>query len=373
MKNGQYIPIFEPYLEFNEKKYLLNCLKTNWISSQGIYIKKFENKIAKLHKAKYCVATSSCTTALHLALVSLDIGKGDEVICPALSFISPANMIALTGAKLVLVDVESENLNINTDLIEKKINKKTKAILFVNQFGNQANIDSLKKISKKYNLKLIEDNAESFMGEYNNKKLGTFSDIGVFSFFANKIITTGEGGALITNNKKIYNKLIILRDHGMSKKRKYFHTCLGFNYRMTNMQAAIGCSQLENIDKILRKRRRIFNYYYVNLIEFKEIQILTNKMITNKKNANWLFTIVFKTKQIRNMALKYLKLKNIETRPMIRPINEALHFKNQFKTDQFPIAKSFSDKSLHLPSSTGLSTTQQKRIISNLKDYLNSN
>ena len=195
------IPIFVPYLNKKAKKYVSQCIDTNWVSSQGTYIRKFEKALAKYHGVKYCIATSSCTSALHLAIKSLNLGKSDEVICPDLTFIAPANMIVLSEAKLKLVDINPETLAIDHKQIEKKITKKTKAIMVVHQFGHSADMDPIMKIAKKYNLRVIEDNAESIGGKYKGKKLGTIGDVATLSFYANKIITSGEGGALLTNSK----------------------------------------------------------------------------------------------------------------------------------------------------------------------------
>ena len=211
------IPIFIPKLNKKAKEYVIKCIETNWVSSQGAYVHKFEQALAKYHRVKYCVVTSNCTSALHLAIKSLNIGKGDEIICPDLTFLAPANMIVLSGAKLKLVDVDPETFNIDHKQIEKNINKNTKAIMVVHQFGHSADMDPIMKIARKYNLRVIEDNAESIGGKYKGKKLGTIGDLGTLSFYANKIITSGEGGAILTNSKKIAARCFILRDHGMKK------------------------------------------------------------------------------------------------------------------------------------------------------------
>ena len=182
------IPISSPHIDNKAKKYVKKCLDTNWISSQGEYVNKLEKSLAKYHNVKYCIVTSSCTAALHLAIKSLNLGKGDEIICPNLTFIAPANMIVLSGAKIQLVDVDPQTFAIDHNQIEKKINKKTKAIMVVHQMGHSADMDPITKLAKKYKLKIIEDNAESIGGKYKGKKLGTIGDVATLSFFANKII-----------------------------------------------------------------------------------------------------------------------------------------------------------------------------------------
>jgi len=361
------IPISSPYIDNKAKKYVNKCLNTNWISSQGEYVKKLEKSLAKYHNAKYCIVTSSCTAALHLAIKSLNLGKGDEIICPDLTFIAPANMIVLSGAKIQLVDVDPETFAIDHNQIERKINKKTKAIMVVHQMGHSADMDPITRLAKKYKLKIIEDNAESIGGSYKGKKLGTIGDVATLSFFANKIITTGEGGAVITNSKKIAERTYILRDHGMSKVKKYLHLDLGYNYRMTNMQAAIGFSQVKNLNKILKKRNKqllIYNKYLKNI---KNIRIRSFKDWCTP--AHWLMTITIKKKNLRNKILKYLYNNGIDARPMINPVSHALHFKNIFRNEKFINSESISVNSIHLPSSTNLKEKQIKYICKKIKSF----
>ena len=364
------IPIYEPYLKGNEKKYLDDCLKTNWISSQGKYIEKFEKLFSKYHDSLNAVATSNCTTALHLALKAYGIGKGDEVICPALTFISPANMVVLSGAELRLVDIDEKTLNINPAQIEDKITKKTKAIIVVHQFGHSADMKSIMDIAQKNNLIVIEDNAESLGGYFKSKKLGTIGDISTFSFFGNKIITTGEGGAILTTNNKIADKCRELRDHGMSKNKKYFHTDLGYNYRMTNMQAAIGLAQLEKLDFILRKRLDQMNLYYELLNNIKEIKL--REFADWCTPVHWLMTVTLNSNFNRNKIIEKMRAFNIECRPMINPVHHALHFKNKFRLDDFPISNYVSENSIHLPSGTGLSNKDIVKVCDSLKKILKS-
>ena len=361
------IPVSSPYLDSKAKKYVNRCLNTNWISSQGEYISKLEKILAKYHGVSYCVVTSSCTTAIHLAIKSIGIGTGDEIICPNLTFIAPANMIALSGAKIQLVDIDPETFAIDHKQIKKKINKKTKAILVVHQMGHAADMDPIIKLAKKYKLKIIEDNAESIGGKYKGKKLGTLGDVATLSFFANKIITSGEGGAILTNSKKIYEKCNILRDHGMSKFKRYHHLDLGYNYRMTNMQAAIGFSQVKILNKILKKRKKQLSLYNNQLKEIKEIKIRSYKKWCTP--VHWLTTITIKKKNTRNKLIKYLHKNGIDARPMINPVHHALHFKSIFKKQKFTNSEYVSANSIHLPSSTNLKEKQIKFICKKIINF----
>jgi len=357
------IPIFETYLKGNEKKYLQNCIKSNIISSSGDYVNKFQDSLKKYFEVKYAIAVSSCTAALHIAINSLDIKPGSEILCPALTFISPANMILLSQAKLKLIDVEIDTMNIDPNLIEKNITSKSKAILVVHQFGHAAKMDKIKKIANKYSLKIIEDNAESFGGKFKRKFLGTLGDVGTLSFFGNKFITTGEGGALITNNKSIANKCKILRDHGMDPHIRYKHIVLGYNYRMTNLQAAIGYAQMENIKKIREIRLKQMQLYY--------------KILSNNSNfycrvfldwcepVHWLMTLILKNKLQKNKFINFMKKNGVECRTMIKPVNAAKHINDKNSSDDFPVAKYISSHSVHLPSGSNL-TRKQLIYICNL-------
>ena len=362
------LPIFEPSLNKNEiKKNLINCIEKNWISSQGSFVKKFEKKIAKLHNVKYALAVSSCTSALHLALVSLGLKKNDEVICPALTFIAPANMIILSGFKINLVDINKETLNLDLIDLKKKINPNTKAIVVVHQFGHAADMDEIIKLSKKYKIKIIEDNAESMGGYYKNKILGSIGDIATLSFFANKIITTGEGGAILTNKKNIYKKCLMMRDHGMSIKKRYEHKMLGFNYRMTNLQAAVGISQINDFNKIIKIRNKQMNLYYSLLKGNKNFEL--RQFANWCTPVHWLMTIILKKKEDKKRIIKYLKDYKIECRPMINPVNKAKQFNHinlYFKNAMF-----ISERSIHLPSSTNLSDEEIKKISTKVINFFN--
>jgi len=362
------IPIFEPYFTGNEKKYLMDCIDTSWISSQGEYILKFEQALADYHDMEYAIVTSNCTTALHLSLKALGIGPGDEVICPDLTFIAPANMVVLSGAKLVLVDIHPETLTIDPDLLEEKITKRTKAIIVVHQFGHAAHMDEIMAFAKKYNLKIIEDNAESIGATYKGKLLGTFGDVSTYSFFGNKIITTGEGGAVLTDDENTAIKCRELRDHGMSHKKKYYHVDLGYNYRMTNMQAAIGLAQMEMLDEILALRREQMDFYYEKLSNIDGISL--RKYADWCEPVHWMMTLTLDDKYDRDSFLDYMKNKGIDCRQMVNPVHQAEHFKKMFKSNLYNNSKYISDRSVHLPSSTLLKKSEINKIPNIIKNYL---
>ena len=365
------IPIFEPFLTGNEKKYLIDCIDSTWISSQGKYIINFEKFIAEYHGVEFGIATSNCTTALHLALKALNIGPGDEVICPDLTFIAPANMILLSGAELKLVDVDPDTLALDVDLLEKSITPKTKGIILVHQFGHAAPMDEIMAIANKYSLKVIEDNAESIGAKYKGKLLGTFGDITCFSFFGNKVITCGEGGALITNDKELAVRCKELRDHGMSSQKKYLHIDLGYNYRMTNMQAAIGLAQMERLDEILDIRKKQMNLYYNFLENVPQLKLRSYASWCDP--VHWLMTITLNEQYNRDEFLKYMYSNGVECRQMINPVHRAMHLVASYKDTEFPNSVSLSNQSVHLPSSTSLTQRDIEFVCNTVKSFFNKN
>jgi perosamine synthetase len=351
------IVFFTPVLKKIEKNFLFNTVKRGWISSQGSLVKKFEKNFAKWQKSKFAVSTSNCTTAIHLALLALNIKKDDEVICTNLTFIAPVNMIKLIGAKPVLVDICLKTFAMDTNEIIKKITNRTKAIMVVHPFGHPANIIEIKKIAKIYKLKIIEDNAESIGAKINKKLLGSFGNITCYSFFANKILTTGEGGMIVTNNYKIYKKLCLLRDHGMTMEKKYYHKCLAFNYRMTSLQAAIGIGQLMRINEILKEKRQIKRIYEKYLMQ-NGYKIFSSNGIY--ESVNWFVTLTFEKQGLRDNFISYMKENKVECRQMVFPVTFAKHFEYKNSKIDFKNSYKVSLNSVHLPSSNDL---KRKKII----------
>ena len=364
------IRVCEPTLGIEEKKNVIDCLDTGWISSHGGYITKFEKLFAKKCNANYALATSSGSTAIHLACHTLGLKKNDEVIMPTITMVATANMVSVTGAKPIFVDIDRRTWTINVDEIEKKINNNTKAIMPVHIYGHPCEMDKILKIAKKYNLLVIEDAAEAHGAKYKNKKIGSIGDLTIFSFFANKNITTGEGGMITTNNRKFYELAKKLRNQAFSSQRHFWHTYLGFNYRMTNLQAAIGFAQVKKMEKLVNLRIKNANYYNYYL---KEINGITLPPSTkNIKNVYWMYTIEIDKKKYGMDALKLRKKlaeKGIETRSFFIPVHlQPIYYKKEYK-NKFPISESIFKNAFYLPSSSHLNKSQKDYII----DVIRSN
>ena len=255
------IPVMEPFLGGNELAYVADCIQSGWISSKGIYVTRFEDDVAKFCEASHALAVSNGTTALHLALEALGIGPGDEVIVPDFTFAASINSVLYTGATPVIVDIEPETWTISIPEIEKAITPKTKAIMPVHIYGHPCDMDKIMALAKKHNLLVVEDCAEALGSTYRGKPVGAFGDAASFSFFGNKVITTGEGGMVIFQKKEHYELARVLRDHGMNPQKRYWHDVVGYNYRMTNLQAAIGVAQMEQIGTFLNKRKEMAKAY----------------------------------------------------------------------------------------------------------------
>jgi len=323
----------------------------------------FEEKFSKYCNTKYAVATSNGTTALHLTLVSLGITEEDEVIIPNFTFVATASAIKYIGAKVITVDIEEDTLCISPEAIKKAITPKTKAIIPVHLYGHPANMIEINKIAKKYNLFVVEDAAEAHGAEQNGKKVGGLSDAGIFSFYGNKIITSGEGGMITTNNKELYKKLKYLRDHAMSKDKRYWHTEVGFNYRMTNLQAALGVAQFERINELLAKKKEIFKWYKDGLKDIPNIKL--NYQKDGYKNIYWMMCIEingYKEKE-RDELIDKLKEKGIDSRPFFYPVSDMPMYDNC----DTPITHKVYQRGLNLPSYFDLTKEQVEYICKEIK------
>ena len=358
-KQSSYFPVAIPNLNGNEFKYLTDAFLSTWISSQGEYIEHFEDNFSNYCDTRYGIAVSNGTVALHLALITLGIGKGDEVIVPDLTFAATINTVLHANATPVIVDVENDSWCVDPKEIEKAITSKTKAIIPVHLYGQSCDMGAIMKIAKKYNLRIIEDCAEAHGGIYNGKKVGSFGDIGCFSFFGNKVITTGEGGMCVTNNPELDEKMRVLREHGMNKTKRYWYDVVGYNYRMTNLQAALGVAQLERIEVILKNRRKYENNYK-NILS-KDIFVFQND-IKNRRRITWLVSVLLDEKIDRDLYIEKLKEKGIGARPFFYPLSDMDIYKSYCKGST-PVSHKISKVGLNLPTYECLKSLEQIKSI----------
>lgn len=359
MVQKKFYPISQPSITELEIKYVNEAVSSGWVSSLGKFIIDFEKEFASFCNAKYALTANNGTTGLHLALETLKIGKGDEVIIPDLTFIATANAVSYTGAKSIPVDIDPNNLCINPEQIKKAITSKTKAIMPVHIYGHPADMDAINAIAKENGLVVIEDAAEAHGAEYKGQVVGGLSDFGVFSFYGNKIITTGEGGMLVTNNKEFYERAKFLRDHAMSPDRRYYHPEIGFNYRMTNIQAAMGLAQMKRIKDILKHRENLFSWYKKYLDADKTIRL--NYTEPWAKNAYWLICIeidALEGNNKRSLLMDDLKAKGIDTRPYFIPVSGMPMYKNR----KNPISEKKSSIGLNLPTYFALTEEDVEHI-----------
>lgn len=367
------IPVNSPLLAGNEKKYLNECIDTGWISSEGPFVKKFEDNMASYIGRKYATACSNGSAAIDIAVRALDLKAGDEVIMPTFTIISCAQSLVNHGVMPVLIDCDYRTFNINVEEIESKITSKTKAIMIVHIFGLTTDIDPLIAIAKKHNLKIIEDAAEVIGQNYKDKKCGSFGDISTFSFYSNKHITTGEGGMVLTDDKNLDDKAKSLRNLCFTNDR-FVHKEIGFNYRLTNMQAALGVAQLEQIEDIIIKKRWIGNIYNELLKDLDMINLPLNK--TNYcENIYWVYAITLKDNcdKTAKQVMNGLHALEIGTRPFFFPMHKQPVFnkKGLFLNDQLPYSEKLYQKGFYIPSGLALTEDQLKKVSSALHKVLN--
>ncbi len=344
------IPVCEPFLNGKEKEYVADCLSSNWISSNGKYIQQFEQEFAKYCGCKYGIATTSGTTALHLALASLDIGKGDEVIVPTFTMAACAFSVLYVGATPIFVDCEPDTWCIDVKKIVSRITSRTRAIMPVHIYGHCCEMNAIWELAERENLVVIEDAAEAHGAEYRGRKAGGLGDIGCFSFYANKIITTGEGGMIVTNKDNLADTARRLKDLAHSKEQRFYHTEVGFNYRMTNIQAAIGLAQLEKIGEYVERRRCHAQLYNQLLKGVEGITLPVQRL--GCKNVYWMYAIL--VGKGRNKVMERLKEKGIQTRAFFVPMHRQPMFANYYIEKEFPVANDISQRGLYLPSGSGL-------------------
>ncbi|WMP16160.1 DegT/DnrJ/EryC1/StrS family aminotransferase [Thiothrix lacustris] len=357
-QNNGFLPISRPTITKKEIEYVTAAIASGWVSSLGEYITAFEEKFAKFCGTKYALTCSNGTTSLHLALVTMGIEAGDEIIMPDLTFIATANAAKYIGAVPVLVDIDPETLCIDPAAIEAAITEKTKAIMPVHLYGHPANMPAIMAIAEKYQLLVIEDAAEAHGAEINGKKVGSWGHCGSFSFYGNKVITSGEGGMITTDDEALYTRAKYLRDHAMSPTKRYWHTEVGFNYRMTNLQAALGLAQLERIEEILEKKQKIFSWYQASLDGLSGISL--NRTAPWAKNVYWMVTFEMAgiDEAQRDEFIKKLREYDIDSRPYFYPLSEMADYPNT----NTPVTYQIYKTGINLPSYFDMEERDVERV-----------
>lgn len=363
---SKFYPVSSPTLNGNEKKYVMDCLDTTWISSNGAYIERFEADFAEVCQTRHAIACSNGTTALHLALMAHDVQPDDEIIIPTLTYIATANAVVYCNARPIFVDSDPETWNINPELIEGKITQRTKGIIVVHLYGHPVDMDPIMRIARKHGLFVIEDAAEAVGAEYKGKRVGSIGDTSIFSLFGNKIITTGEGGVVATNDDSVARKVRLLKGQGMDPDRRYWFPIIGYNYRMTNIQAAIGCAQLENVEWHIEQRRRVARLYRENLSGNQSLTLPVERDWA--KNVYWMFSIVMNgfDERERDVVMARLKSHSIETRPFFYPMHVLPPYRALQSADEFPVANRISSQGINVPTYAGLEADDVSHICSTI-------
>jgi len=354
-ENIPFIPVAEPLLAGKELEYVTDCIQSGWISSLGKYVRDFEEHFAAYCGARYGVATFNGTVALHLLAATLNLGPGDEVIMPSLTYVATANAIRYTGATPVFVDSERETWNIDPNTVVEAITPRTRAILAVHLYGHPANMDPLRAIAEEHNVLLLEDAAEAHGACYKGRRVGSLSDAAIFSFYGNKIITTGEGGVIVTNNQAWAERAFFLENQGRYSENPYWHSEVAYNYRMTNIQAAIGLAQLERIDEMIDIRRRNAARYNRRLIEVRGLTLPPE--MDWAQNVYWMYSVIIKDEfgLERDEVRAKLRAAGIDTRPFFYPV----HALPMYKTGQsLPVAEDLGRRGINLPSGATLTPEQ---------------
>ena len=363
------IPVSKPTLTGNEMKYVQQAIATNWISSAGSFIRDFEVKFAEVCGAKYGIACANGTVAMHLAMATLGLEADDEVIIPTFTMIATANAVAYCGAKPVLVDMEPNYWQMDVDQVAAKITPRTKAIVPVHIYGHPTDMDPLRELAQKHGIMIIEDSAEAHGGEYKGQPCGSLGDAAGFSFYGNKIITTGEGGMVTTNNREIAKLAWNLRDHAFSHERHFWHKFVGFNYRMTNLQAAVGLAQVEQMSTFVAQRRQNALEYNCRLSTIPGIR--TPAEAPWAKNVYWMYGIMVDEKEYgmnRDQLRKVLADNGIETRTFFIPMHCQPVYWDAFKGQRYPVAEDLCKRGFYLPSSSSLALDEIEYVANVIRE-----
>lgn len=362
------IPVAQPRLAGNERRYVLDCIDSSWISSAGKYISSFEEMFARFCGVKHAITANNGTTALHLALVAMDLQPGDEVIIPTVTYIATANAVRYCGATPVLADVSKETMNLDPKDIERRITPRTKGIIPVHLYGHPADMNAINEVARRHKLWVLEDAAEAHGAEVSGRRVGGLGTCATFSFFGNKIVTTGEGGMITTDDDELAARLRLFRGQGMDPKRRYWFPVVGYNYRMTNIQAALGVAQMETIDEAIADRDLLARTYDRHLAPLRDRLVLPT-CEPWARQVFWMYTIFLRDggEKERDAVMRQLDAQGIETRPVFYP----MHVLPPYLQDStFPTADLWAQRGINLPTYQGLSEAQVERIAKALASVL---
>jgi len=359
------IPVYAPSIGEREREYVLDCVDSGWVSSRGDYIDRFESTFANYLGVDFATSVSNGTVALHLALATLDIGPGDEVIVPTFTYVASVNAILYVGATPVYVESDVETCQVDCDDIARKITEKTRAIMAVHLYGQSSDMSKLVDISRHNDLILIEDCAEALGSKFNDRLVGTFGDVATFSFFGNKTLTTGEGGMVVFKDEKKYLRGARLKTQGVHPEREYWHDMLAFNYRMTNICAAIGCAQMERLDETIARKREIASLYSSLL---SDLPFRLHSEAEGTTHSFWMCSIILDAPELRDELRAYLKSFGTDTRPFFHPAHKLPHLAQD---KEFPIAEFLASAGINLPSYPDLKDSQIDFISSKIRDFYN--
>lgn len=363
---ADFIPVYEPWLGEREAEYVLDAVNSGWISSLGRYVVEFEEAFARYCGTDHGISTSNGTTALHLALHGMGLGAGDEVIVPALTFVASANAVVYTGARPVFADVDAETWTLLPEEVDRLVNERTKAVMPVHLYGHPAAMDEIGQIADAHGLRVVEDAAEAHGAQVGSRRSGSLGHAAAFSFFANKIVTTGEGGMVTTNDASLAARFRKLRDHAMPPERRYWHDEVGFNYRMTNLQAAVGLAQMERIDEFVRRKREIAEKYTERLADVPGLALPVER--AGYTNVFWMYSVVLDERYplSRDELVPALRERGIDSRPFFHSLDTL----PPYAVDApLPRALALSRQGLNLPSSPRLTDSQIDYICDTLVQF----
>lgn len=364
------IPVAAPVFAGREREYVAECMESGWISSGGKYVELFETAFAEFCGVKHAVACCNGTAALHLALVGLGVETGDEVIVPTLTFVATANAVTYCGAKPVFVDSEHETWNLDPAQVEAKVTARTKGIVAVHLYGHPARMDELRRIARRHRLFLLEDAAEAHGALDRGARAGALGDVAAFSFYGNKIIATGEGGMVTTNDDALAARMRLLRGQGMETERRYWFPVVGYNYRMMNIPAAIGLAQLERAEWHLGRRREVAATYRHLLRGFSGLRWQAER--ESSRHAYWMFTVILDdgVARSRDQLMSRLGERGVETRPVFYPVHLLPPYRAAARDDEFPVAEDLSRRGVSLPTWAGLSFNDVSYVCERLRECL---